>query len=81
MKPGRLTILQRFGRALCLGAVLLVLVLYSVGRTDARRSAPYVPPAASLARLGSIPLERATPVPNHLAGARAILRLPDGQLF
>lgn len=81
MKSGRLTTLHRFGRALCLGSILLISVLYSVDRTDARRSAPYVPPAASLVRLGTIPLDRAAPVPNHLAGAKAVLKLPGGQLY
>jgi hypothetical protein len=81
MKKGSLPGLQRFGRRLFLSSFLLIPVLYSVGQTDARRPAPYVPPVASQTRLGSIPLDRATPVPNHLAGAKAVLRLPDGQLY
>lgn len=81
MKSRRLPALRRFGRAACFSSALLISILYSVGRTDAQRSAPYVPPAASQARLGSIPLDRATPVPNHLAGAKAVLKLPDGQLY
>ena len=45
------------------------------------RNGDYTPPAASRARLGAIPLDRATEVTRHFAGGKKIFKLPGGAVY
>ena len=44
-------------------------------------SMTYVPPPASLPRLGTIPIASATPIAERFEGAKIILKLPGGQIY
>lgn len=61
--------------------VILALVAPCVGVSFTTHSDQYTPPAESRQRLGSIPIERATPIASRFIGGKKLLKLPGGQLY
>jgi hypothetical protein len=65
--------------ALCVAA--LATLALGAGPTPELRNGDYTPPAASRARLGTIPLDRATEVTRRFKGGKKIFKLPGGAVY
>jgi hypothetical protein len=68
-------------RRACLCVASLATLALGATAPPELRNGDYTPPAASRARLGTIPLDRATEVTRRFAGGKKIFRLPGGAVY